>query len=93
MCPDDQGADGVSMEDLAARLVHPVHWTFATHHRINLQGGGLLKERKCRSGAQYFSAAKQRHREADHPWTGAWHLAVQLVARSVNRGLRGATSS
>ena len=51
MCPDDQGADGVSMEDLAARLVHPVHWTFATHHRINLQGGGLLKERKCRSGA------------------------------------------
>ena len=48
--------------------------------------GALLKESKYRSSAQYFSAAKQWHREAE--WTDALDLAVQQAVRST-RTTRG----
>ena len=49
--------------------------------------GALLKEGKYLSSAQYFSIAKQRHREAEYPWTDALDLAVQQAVRSISRGL------
>ena len=37
--------------------------------------------------AQYFSVAKQRHREAENPWADTLDLAVQQAVRSISRGL------
>ncbi|CAE7587762.1 unnamed protein product, partial [Symbiodinium sp. KB8] len=48
--------------------------------------GAHLKEGKYRSSAQYFSVAKQRRRETEHPWTDVLDLAVQQAVRSISRG-------
>ena len=67
----------------AARSLDPLPLTQEKIFKV----GALLKEGKYRSSAQYFSVAKQRHREADYAWTDALDLAVQQAVRSVSRGL------
>ena len=67
----------------AARSLDPLPMTQEKIFKV----GALLKEGKYRSSAQYFSVAKQRHREAEYAWTDALDLAVQQAVRSINRGL------
>ncbi|OLP99308.1 hypothetical protein AK812_SmicGene18150 [Symbiodinium microadriaticum] len=67
----------------AARSLDPLPLTQEKIFKV----GALLKEGKYRSSAQYFSVAKQRHREAEYAWTDALDLAVQQAVRSISRGL------
>ena len=67
----------------ASRALDPLPLT----QEVIFKVGALLKEGKYRSSAQYFSVAKQRHREAEYPWTDALDLAVQQAVRSISRGL------
>ena len=67
----------------ASRSLDPLPLT----QEVIFKVGALLKEGKYRSSAQYFSVAKQRHREAEYPWTDALDLAVQQAVRSISRGL------